>query len=89
MGRNCQKPDLSIAKTGRSATPVRPIKRSGDWVLGVFQRRLASAAHELVSGGNHAASVRGLAELSLPRRIQRSGPVMSDWPVFLVLLFLY
>ena len=35
MGANSQKPDLSVTKT----TPVRPVKRCGDWVLRVFQRK--------------------------------------------------
>ncbi len=35
MGGNSQKPDLSVTKT----TPVRPVKRCGDWVLRVFQRK--------------------------------------------------
>ncbi|MEA5186065.1 hypothetical protein VB152_05875 [Xanthomonas fragariae] len=44
MGGTCQKPNLSVAKTGSSGTPVRPIKHCGDWVLRVFQERLTAGA---------------------------------------------
>ncbi|MDC8635654.1 helix-turn-helix domain-containing protein [Xanthomonas hortorum] len=40
MGRNCQKPALSVAKTGSPRTPVSPKTRCGDWLVGVFQGRL-------------------------------------------------